>query len=33
MLEKRDEPRWDEFVNNNDSSTFFHQIGWTIAVS
>ena len=28
ILEKVDEPRWDEFVNNNNSSTFFHQVGW-----
>lgn len=28
ILGKVDEPRWDEFVNNNSSSAFFHQVGW-----
>lgn len=28
ILEKQDESRWDQFVKENDASTFFHQIGW-----
>lgn len=28
ILENRDEPRWEQFVKENDASTFFHQISW-----
>ncbi|UCG54684.1 MAG: hypothetical protein JSV32_00235, partial [Dehalococcoidia bacterium] len=28
ILEKKDESRWDQFVKDNGSTTFFHQIGW-----
>jgi len=28
QLKPKDEKRWDEFVMKNDSTTFYHQIGW-----
>jgi len=28
QLREKDEKRWDDFVMRNDSTTFYHQIGW-----
>ncbi len=28
ILERKDESRWDQFIMNHGSSTFFQQIGW-----
>jgi serine/alanine adding enzyme len=28
ILENKDQPRWDRFIEENDSVTFFHQLGW-----
>lgn len=28
QLKPKDEMRWDDFVMKNDSTTFYHQIGW-----
>ncbi|MCQ1535239.1 FemAB family PEP-CTERM system-associated protein [Methanosarcina sp. KYL-1] len=28
LLRPRDEKKWEDFVTRNDSTTFYHQIGW-----